>query len=169
MLFDGLTLLEQSKAINLTVDSGVAFPSNANAGEFFFLSTDSSLYLHDGTNWIKFLSIRDMVYDIVLSYPVDISPDEVIMLFSVPRAMTLKTTSSLYYAISLNTQGTASTFSIKKNGIEVGTFTFLAGAQTASFNFPADVTLAYGDYLTIVAPSASPQGRITVSMKALLT
>ena len=36
MLFDGLKLAEQSKATNLTVDSGVAFPSNANAGELFF-------------------------------------------------------------------------------------------------------------------------------------
>lgn len=169
MLFDGLTLVEQSKAVNLTVDSGVAFPSNANAGELFFLSTDSTLYSHNGTEWMKLLSIRDMVYDIVLSYPVDISPDEIVMLFSVPRTMKLMTTSSLYYAISLSPQASSSTFSIKKNGTEVGTFTFNASAQTANFNIPSEVTLNYGDYLTISAPSSTPHGKITVSMKAVLT
>jgi threonyl-tRNA synthetase len=47
MLFDGLKLAEQSKATNLTVDSGVAFPSNANAGELGGLNRVRSLTQDD--------------------------------------------------------------------------------------------------------------------------
>ena len=169
MLFDGLTLVEQSKAVNLTVDSGMAFPTNPNVGELFFLSTDSTLYSHNGTDWVKFLTIKDMVYDIVLSYPSDVAPDETILVFSIPRTMKLLTTPSLYTGRSLSPSSTTSIFSLRKNNVEIGTIQFQSGVDVPTFNITSETTLAVGDYLTIVAPAATPHGKITISMKAVLT
>ena len=114
MLFDGLKLAEQSKATNLTVDSGVAFPSNANAGELFFLSTDSTLYTHNGTEWQKLLSIKDSIYDVSLSYPSDVSPDEVVMIHAPLRTVKFVADLNLHIAKALSTATTRSIFTIKK-------------------------------------------------------
>jgi len=47
-------------------------------------------------------------------------------------------------------------FSIKKNGVEIGIMTVLAGQTVPSFTFFADVSLTGGaDYLTVINP-ASP-------------
>lgn len=48
------------------------------------------------------------------------------------------------------------TFSIRKNGVEVGTMTILTGQNDASFNFPGDVSLIGGtDYLTVHVPASA--------------
>jgi hypothetical protein len=47
-----------------------------------------------------------------------------------------------------------STFSIRKNGVEIGTATFAAGATVATFALAADARLEPGDVITIVAPNA---------------
>jgi hypothetical protein len=63
-------------------------------------------------------------------------------------------------------QGTAgvaatatTTYSIKKNGTNVGTMVFAAGATTASFTMPSATTFMAGDILTVVAP-ASPDATL---------
>jgi len=53
MIIDGINLIEGSSITNLTVASGTAYPSGANAGELFF-RTDApniGLYAYDGTSW----------------------------------------------------------------------------------------------------------------------
>ena len=57
-------------------------------------------------------------------------------------------------------QGTAgvvatatTTYSIKKNGANVGTMVFAAGATTATFSMPSATTFMAGDILTVVAPA----------------
>jgi hypothetical protein len=171
MLFDGLKLVEQSKAVNLTVDSGVAFPTNPNRGELFFLSTDSTLYSHTGTEWVKFLTIRDMVYDIVLSYPSDVSTDEEIMVFLVQRPMKMlaDNTGSLYSGYAISTSTTSSVFSVRKNNVEFGTITFPANENLPFFDFPNETVFVAGDRITIVSPSTPPHGKLTIGMKAVLT
>lgn len=48
-----LTLKEGSRINNLTVPSGTSFPSNANAGEMFYLTSGSvGMYVHNGSSWI---------------------------------------------------------------------------------------------------------------------
>ena len=63
-------------------------------------------------------------------------------------------------------QGTAgvaatatTTYSIKKNGTNVGTMVFAAGAMIATFSMPSATTFMAGDILTVVAP-ASPDATL---------
>jgi hypothetical protein len=51
------------------------------------------------------------------------------------------------------------TYSIKKNGTNVGTMAFAAGAVIATFSTPSATTFMAGDILTVVAP-ASPDATL---------
>lgn len=169
MLFDGISLTEQSKATNLTVDSGLAFPSNPNIGELFFLASDMSLYSHDGSDWNKLLTIKDSIYDISLSYPSEVSADDTIMLFSVPRGMKFIVDAVMYNGKSLIPSDTESIFSIKKNKALIGTITFGANLATPVFDIPNEIFFTQNDVLSIHAPTTPPHGGICLSMKAILT
>lgn len=169
MLFDGLKLAEQSKATNLTVDSGVAFPSNANAGELFFLSTDSTLYTHNGTQWQKLLSIKDSIYDVSLSYPSDVSADEVVMIHAPLRTVKFVADENLHIAKALSAATTRSIFTIKKNNTSVGTITFEPNENNGLVEFTTDTTFILDDVISIVAPSTTPHGKLTITLRGVLT
>jgi hypothetical protein len=47
----GIDLEEGSSIGNLTVDTGVAYPSDPTAGELFFRTDTDTLAVHDGTSW----------------------------------------------------------------------------------------------------------------------
>jgi len=52
MLIDGISLSEGSKITNLTVNSGAAFPGQADLGEMFYkTSATAGLYYYNGTAW----------------------------------------------------------------------------------------------------------------------
>ena len=53
----------------------------------------------------------------------------------------------------------ATTYSIRKNGSNVGTMVFAAGATTATFTMASATTFMAGDVLTMVAP-ASPDATL---------
>ena len=53
----GGQVAEGSAITNLTVPSGTAFPSNANAGELFYRTDESKLYVHNGTGWIELATL----------------------------------------------------------------------------------------------------------------
>ncbi len=53
MLHDSLSLVEGSRVVNLTVDSGTAFPSSPSIGELFFRTDSGSMYTYNGTAWIQ--------------------------------------------------------------------------------------------------------------------
>ena len=169
MLFDGLKLAEQSKATNLTVDSGVAFPSNANAGELFFLSTDSTLYTHNGTQWQKLLSIKDSIYDVSLSYPSDVNTDEVVMIHAPLRTVKFVADENLHIAKALSAATTRSVFTINKNNTSVGTITFEPNENNGLVEFTTDTTFILDDVISIVAPSTTPHGKLTITLRGVLT
>ena len=52
MIFDTIQLLNGAKLTNVVVDSGSSFPSNPDEGEIFFKTTDSLLYVYNGTSWV---------------------------------------------------------------------------------------------------------------------
>ena len=52
MLVDGIKLIEGSSISNASVETGTTFPTIANAGELFFKSTDSTLYVYSGSAWV---------------------------------------------------------------------------------------------------------------------
>lgn len=169
MLFDGLKLAEQSKATNLTVDSGIAFPSNANAGELFFLTTDSTLYTHNGTQWQKLLSIKDSIYDVSLSYPSEVSPDEVVLIHAPLRSVKFVADENLHIAKALSAATTRSIYTIKKNTTSVGTITFEPNENNGLVEFSADTTFILDDVISIVAPSTTPHGKLTITLRGVLT
>lgn len=49
----------------------------------------------------------------------------------------------------------AVTFSLRRNGVEVGSFTFAAGAKVATFSLAAATVFGSGDALSIVAPASA--------------
>jgi len=55
MKIDGINLIEGSKIVNVTVDSGTAFPSLPNVGELFFRtdSPNAGLYFYEGASWLR--------------------------------------------------------------------------------------------------------------------
>ena len=46
-----MQLSEGSNVVNLVLDSGTSFPANPNAGEVFFRSDESKLYVYTGSSW----------------------------------------------------------------------------------------------------------------------
>lgn len=51
MLVDGVRLLEGSSITNLTVASGISFPVQATAGEFFYRTDLDAMHVYNGTGW----------------------------------------------------------------------------------------------------------------------
>ena len=47
----------------------------------------------------------------------------------------------------------SSVFTILKNGVSIGTFTFAPAATSATFSFTTAVTFSVGDIMTITAPA----------------
>ena len=60
MLMDGISLLEGTKVVNLTVDSGTSFPASPNAAELFYRTDNTTLYYYNGSSWIA-ISIPSLV------------------------------------------------------------------------------------------------------------
>lgn len=89
--------------------------------------------------------------------------------FIAPRTMTIAASSATTAYCDTPSTG-AVTLSIKKNGSQVGTVSFAAGANTGTVSIASPVTLAVGDRLTIVAP-ATPDatfGDFEISLAATL-
>jgi hypothetical protein len=53
MRIESIRLSEGGRVVNLTVDSGTAFPSSPNVGELFYRSDEGALYLHNGSTWVS--------------------------------------------------------------------------------------------------------------------
>lgn len=108
-------------------------------------------------------------YDIAFSIEAAPTASQVLLRFVAPRAVTLPAA----LTGSIGKAGTAATaqtdLDVKLNGSSVGTVRFAADGTTASFIAAAEVDLAAGDVLTVVAP-ASPDAtlaKITVTLKGI--
>jgi hypothetical protein len=53
MLQDSIELVEGSKIVNLTVDSGTSNPVTGSAGELFFRTDTGTLRVYSGTAWVE--------------------------------------------------------------------------------------------------------------------
>lgn len=69
MLMDGISLLEGTKVVNLTVDSGTSFPASPNAAELFYRTDNTTLYYYNGSSWIAISSTNGTVTSIDLTAP----------------------------------------------------------------------------------------------------
>lgn len=57
MLIDGISLIDSSVISNSHVESGTAFPTNADQGRMFYLiqaidGFDAGFYVYNGSNWV---------------------------------------------------------------------------------------------------------------------
>lgn len=77
--------------------------------------------------------------------------DEVLLLYVPSRDITLD--AALCYGKSLGSATASTVFTLKKNGTQVGTFTFAISGTTATISI-SDTSVAAGDLLTFHAPSS---------------
>jgi len=104
---------------------------------------------------ITYLSGADLNYDIAgstLTIPTD---GAVIMRFSVNRAFTLPVSLVGSNAESVTAPTAAASYSIQRNGVEVGTIDFASGVNDATFTFASAEAFVIDDLLTVVAPATA--------------
>lgn len=51
----GMDLAEGSEITNITVPSGITFPTNDNIGELFYKTDEDKLYVRNNSTWIALL------------------------------------------------------------------------------------------------------------------
>ena len=56
MIFDSITVAEGSNIKNMVVDSGGSFPSAADIGEFYYRTSDNTLYIYTPSGWDSLMS-----------------------------------------------------------------------------------------------------------------
>ena len=169
MLYDGINLVEDSTAVNLTVDSGDKFPTaNPTIGELFYRTDDSTLYVFTDPLWTGLAKIPDVIYDISVSAPNTIAQGDTILLVSIARDIILSSDTSFYFANCIAPSSSVTVFDVKKNNtLSIGTITFAANATTATFNI-TQTPFDAGDFLSISTESATPHSKLSISLKAIL-
>lgn len=105
---------------------------------------------YDGADWVNL-----QPYDIGITFAGAPTASEVLVRYPFPRAV-------VFPAGLTGSQGWAATaataqadFDIQKNGASVGTMTFAASGNTASFTMASETSFAQGDVLTVVAPGTA--------------
>lgn len=131
------------QTINVTIQSikGASLPVT--------LTPDTMLWFN-GSAWV----CSKLPYDIA-AYFVG-KPTASLVIAQLPFARTASFNANLAgsYAKSTVAATASTTFSIQKNGSQIGTMVFAAGQSTATFTLPTgQETIAVGDIITIVGPA----------------
>jgi len=150
MIYDHITLTEGSKVINLTLDSGTAFPQPANAGELYYRTDVSTMFLYDGTKWVDASNIW---YDVALSVTGTPPANAILLTLVSVRAFILPTNYVGSFARADTAGDSITVFTIKKNGSSIGTITFAAGSVSGTLS-GAGGQINAGDVLTITTDSS---------------
>lgn len=88
-------------------------------------------------------------YDVAYFAPTDFALEGVVLAFTATRNVEFAAGFAGSYAKLAAAVTTATSLSVKKNGVSVGTVSFGVGAAAGTFNAASPVTLAAGDTLTI--------------------
>lgn len=191
MLQDGMTLVQGSVANlqgattkGLSVESGLAFPSNPSDGQHFRLSAattdyEAGDYFYDATakEWTNDLialakggdfkqvgkkgSVPKLNQTTSVPYDIGIQilgkPDAaaVVARFIAPRAFEIPQGMAGSIGRAATLGTGAVVLSVKKNGVEFGTVTFAAGQANGTFAAAAKASFAIGDIFTVVAPATA--------------
>jgi hypothetical protein len=130
---------------------------------------DTAIVYCDGTDVVA-ISIGNSggddigPYDVGVYFPGKPGAGATLLQLVAPRAFTLPAglTGSQGYA------GTAPTavadLDLRKNGASIGTITFAAAANTATFSFASEVAFAAGDRLTVIAPGTQDASLADISI-----
>ena len=76
---------------------------------------------------------------------------------------------NLHIAKALSPATTRSVFTINKNNTSVGTITFEPYENNGLVEFTTDTTFILDDVISIVAPSTTPHGKLTITLRGVLT
>lgn len=98
------------------------------------------------------LQIIVPTYDIALFYAGAPPTTGVVLRFKTPRVFTLPVGLTNSTAICGVNSTATTVFSIRKNGIQIGTLTFIVNNPTGSFAFAVEIAFAAGDVIEIIAP-----------------
>lgn len=94
----GVQLSEGSDISNMTIDSGIAFPSNPNDAELFYRSDTSSLHLYRNSAWERVTTAGASVIQAGAALPSPAIPSSLFYL-----ASGVTSTEGLYYALDTST------------------------------------------------------------------
>ena len=150
------------------VPSGAAEHANEIAvrdnGEWVYLlpkngfvatvADENVLVWYSGAAWSALPTGAPTPYDVGGSYIGQPTDDLTILRYPIVRSVSFPATLSGSRAVSAVAASAEAVFSVRKNGVDFGTFTFAAGTTVATFTGTA-TTLSAGDVLTVVAPSTA--------------
>ena len=97
-------------------------------------------------------------YDIALAVTFEPEPEEVLLVFTVPEAMTLPDGGAGSRARCLAAPNGILRLLVKRNGVEIGTILFTANSVKGEFSVIGNKTFAAGDLLSIHMPTNAPAG-----------
>lgn len=137
-----------------TYGTGTPTVVGVGAGDMYLDTLTGNVWQWNGTAWTgPIATLISGIYDIpiqVLGVPLT---SEVIYLFAAPRHFTLPQNLTNSQGIAQQAATGTATFVINKNGSQVGSFAFAAGATVATFTLAAATAFLPGDILTVVAPA----------------
>lgn len=98
-------------------------------------------------------SLTGLRYDLSTFATGQPAASEILFDFAAPVAFTLPVNLAGSVALASAAPNAVANFSLTKNGTQVGTISFAAGALTATFTAASAISVAVGDRLQIIAPS----------------
>lgn len=149
---DTFIVAGQSEMLAVSAETGDVAVRTDLSKSFILKGTSASTL----SDWTELLSpVPVTTYDVAFSVYGKPANAENVMRFIVPRALVLA--ANLQGSLAkAGIAGTASSvFSIKKNGSQVATITFSAGATSGTFSTQASLSLASGDVLTVDAQATA--------------
>ena len=112
----------------------------------------------------------EVPYDVAGYYDGVTTASDNLLVFVAPRAFNIPANLANSQAYAAVAATAITTFSIRRNGVQVGTFQFAAAAQTATFTLASNENFAQGDRFEIVCP-VTPDATladISVSIEGIL-
>lgn len=97
-------------------------------------------------------------YDVALAVTFEAEPEEVLLVFTTPEAMTLPDGGAGSRARALAAPNGICRLIIKRNGVEIGTILFTSTSVKGEFSVVGNKTFAAGDLLSIHMPTNAPAG-----------
>jgi hypothetical protein len=92
-------------------------------------------------------------YDLGCTFTGKPAASQVLLRYPMPRATSFPANLAGSQGVCGTAATAASTFTINKNGVQVGTMVFAAAATTATFTMASATGFAAGDVLTVIAPA----------------
>jgi hypothetical protein len=115
------------------------------------------------------LATGSIPYDLLMFFPGVPTASQVMGRIIVPRAITLPASLTGSFGSSIVAATGATTLTLAKNGVSIGSINFAAGSTTATFTFASAVSFAAGNILTLTNQSPADASLANVSLTLAAT